>query len=395
MSIQLAFMLGNLLIGTGVMLVYGMLNLMAADLAISVPMAGTLVGVPAAVICISAPLLATLTSRWDRRALLAGAIAFFGLMHMACALAPNHPWLLVLRALTVVSAGIFTPQAAVTLGLVLPAEKRAGAITFIFLGWSVASVAAMPAAAWIGAHVGWRGTFAGFGLLCFFGSYAVWRAVPAGLRGVHLSWGAWRQVAEHPALMGILAVTALSGTGQFTTWAYIAPFTHAMLGPSPELFSALLAWLGACGLIGNVLASRNASRPVGRSWAGAHWNVHLGCTSMALGLLLMALFAGNLWGFLLAATFWGGGVFASNSSQQARLGAASPELAGASIALNTSMIYLGQAAGSLIGGSVIAQWGFGVLPVFGAVLVSAAIAMSFRATRLVRAARMRAAQNPN
>jgi DHA1 family inner membrane transport protein len=48
--------------------------------------------------------------------------------------------------------------------------------------------------------------------------------------------------------------------------------------------------------------------------------------------------------------FLGLGFSASNSIQQARLVQAAPELASASVALNTSSVYVGQAIGSGLGG---------------------------------------------
>jgi predicted MFS family arabinose efflux permease len=52
---------------------------------------------------------------------------------------------------------------------------------------------------------------------------------------------------------------------------------------------------------------------------------------------------------------WGLGCFAANSSQQARLVALAPGLATASIALNSSAMYLGQAAGAATGGWLLAR----------------------------------------
>ena len=56
---------------------------------------------------------------------------------------------------------------------------------------------------------------------------------------------------------------------------------------------------------------------------------------------------------LASATLWGLGTFAANSVQQARLAGIAPNLTSASIALNTSAIYFGQAAGAGIGGTLI------------------------------------------
>ena len=52
---------------------------------------------------------------------------------------------------------------------------------------------------------------------------------------------------------------------------------------------------------------------------------------------------------------WGLGFASTNSMQQARLVAAAPALASASVALNTSVLYVGQAIGSAIGGVLYAR----------------------------------------
>ena len=62
--------------------------------------------------------------------------------------------------LAVIPPAIFTPQAAACVGLLVPAAQRGRAITFVFLGWSVASVLGMPLSAWIGGLFGWRWAFA-------------------------------------------------------------------------------------------------------------------------------------------------------------------------------------------------------------------------------------------
>jgi predicted MFS family arabinose efflux permease len=52
---------------------------------------------------------------------------------------------------------------------------------------------------------------------------------------------------------------------------------------------------------------------------------------------------------------WGLGFASTNSMQQVRLVAAAPSLASASVSLNTSVLYIGQALGSAIGGVLYAR----------------------------------------
>ncbi len=63
----------------------------------------------------------------------------------------------------------------------------------------------------------------------------------------------------------------------------------------------------------------------------------------------------RLIGAAAAGIFWALGFAAINSMQHARLAVTAPDLASASIALNTSVLYTGQALGSGIGGLLFAH----------------------------------------
>ena len=357
------------------MLAPGLLIVLSNDLVASVPQTALLITIAAIAMCFGSPILATLTSDIDRRTVLAGSLTLYAVGHALCAFAPNLTTLIALRTITLLGAAVFTPQAAATLGIVIAPERRAAAITAVFLGWSVASVVGSPLSAWLGAHVGWRGTFGLFAGLCLVGVVWVFRVVPKGLRGASLSRDAWLQVANHPALFAILLVTVVSASGQFTTFAYIAPYVANTLDSSPNTLSLALVLFGMAGLVGNVWATRRIGQH------GATSNVTISMISMCVGMVTLAA-VGSIWvGFIVGALAWGAGVFANNSSQQARLVGASPELAGASIALNTSMIYLGQAIGTSVGGAVIANAGYRWLPLIGATVLMGALALSYRAAR--------------
>src|SRR5678815_3990185 len=108
---------------------------------------------------------------------------------------------------------------------------------------------------------------------------------------------------------------------------------------------------------------------------------------MAASLLLWPL-GSALASAALVLIPWGLGCFASNSAQQARLGRAAPALAPALMALNSSAIYLGQAAGASSGGWTIEHGGYAPLHWIGAAWMAAAITLSLWVGRrgVVRAA---------
>jgi len=365
---------GNFVIGTGVMVVPGTLNDISSNLQVSVPVAGQLITAAAIVMCIGAPLCATLVAGWDRRRLLSLALLWYGVFLFASACMPDFGSLMAVRVLAAIAPAIFTPQAASCINLLVAPAQRGRAITFVFMGWSVASVMGTPLGAWIGGTLGWRMAFSAIALLSLISAAWVWRSLPDGVRPPALSRAAWGQTLRSPALMLCVAVTVLFAAGQFVLFSYFAPYFKQQLQISPEQLSLLFAWYGFFGFTGNVIMSRNIDR-TGAPRA-VMWSV--GC--MALSLLMWPL-ATTVFLAALVTLPWGLGCFASNSAQQARLAGIAPTLASASIALNSSAMYAGQAMGAASGGWLIAQGRMLDLHWFGLAALLAAMAMSWWASR--------------
>ena len=379
-----SLLFGNFVIGTGVMVVPGTLNEITASLAVSVATAGQLITAGAVLMCVGAPLLAALVAGWDRRRLLTLSMLWYALLHAACALAPDFAWLLPLRVLAVIAPAIYTPQAAASVGLLVPPEQRGRAITFIFLGWSLASVLGMPIAALVGGTWGWRAAFASVAVLSLASAAWTWRALPDGVQPPALSRAAWKETFQSPALMACVLVTVLSGAGQFVQFSYIAPYMRQQLAATPGELSLFFMWFGAFGLLGNWLMSRRIDA------VGADRAVMIGLALMAATLLAFPLGTTLALGALVCVP-WALGCFSSNSAQQARLVGIAPPLAAASVALNSSAMYAGQAIGAASGGWLITTRGMASLHWAGFAGLAAAIAVSALATRYARRARAAAA----
>jgi predicted MFS family arabinose efflux permease len=343
-----ALLAGNFVIGTGVMVVPGTLNEISASLAVSVATAGQLITVAAIVMCIGAPLLAAAVAGWDRRQLLALSLLWYAAWHAIAAAMPSFGALLPVRMLTVIAPAIFTPQAAACAGLLVAPEQRGRAVTFVFLGWSLASVLGLPIGALIGGHFGWRMAFVAIAVLSVASAAWVWLTLPQGIRPAALSKAAWSRVLRSPVLMGIVAVTALQGAGQFVLSSYFGPVLKQDFGADPTTLSLVWGLFGVFGVLGNMVVSRFIDR------LGAGRMVLLTSSLIALSLFLWPWAPTLPW---LAAVIvpWGLGCFATNSAQQARLVSLAPALAPGSVALNSSGIYTGQAVGAALGGWLLAN----------------------------------------
>jgi MFS transporter, DHA1 family, inner membrane transport protein len=382
----------NFIVGLSVLLVPGMLTSLASAFSVSVPVAGQLITAGSVVMGLGAPLAAAFTSHIDRRKLLMAATALFVVGHLLCALTTDFTVLMIVRSITVLAAAIITPQAAATIGLLVPPEKRGAAIASIFVGWSLASVLAMPATNLIAVQFGWRAPFVIASVLSLFVLFWLARAVPKGLVVSRLSVQAWIGVAKHPVLIPVLATTLVSFAAQFSLFSFTVPMLEKAFGLSPWLVAGFLTFYGVAGVAGNSLAVRWIPK------IGADRFVTSCLVTISISLLFWALafyvFSSQLvlfnWTPLfvvplgLALLIWGAAGFACNSAQQGRLMAAAPTLASASMALNTSCLYIGQAIGTPVGAFLIAKHGYWALPWVGIVLIALAIAVSLFASSRVK-----------
>ena len=373
-----AFMFGNFIIGTGVLLPAGLLNFLMTDFNLTASQAGRLMLVGGIVVGIGAPVFAALTSRVERRFLLTAALLLYAAGHFASALVPSFELQLVIRALTVVGAAVFTPQAASTVGFLVPQDKRAGAIAFIFIGWSAASVAGIPVGTLLADALGWRSVYALMGGLSLMSALAVWLTLRPGLYVTPLSLAAWKSALSSPLLWIVFLVTLCSMSGQFTLFGYIAPILKQGFGAGTQAISVMFAVVGLAGVFGNTLASRVVAR------FGVDRVIAIGFLSLCVGFLGVGLSWGNLPAAMLASVFWGLGSFSSNSLQQSRLVALAPPLAAATVALNTSVVYLGQSIGSFTGGKLVDAGHMSFAPYVALGFMALALGLSLLATRLTR-----------
>lgn len=375
----LALAFGNFIIGTGLLIVAGMLPQLAEGLGVSLPVAGQLITAFAVTVCVAAPLLASATSRVDRRALLTAMQLLYLAGHLAAALVSSFVPMLAVRVVTSIGAALFTAQAAATAALIVPPQERGRAMAFLFLGWSVAGVLGLPLGAYVGATFGWRAGFALVAALAALGAAAVWSAVPAGLKPQPVDGAMWRAVLTNRGLLSTLAVTALYAAAAFGIFGYFVPAAHAFINASPHEVSLLFGTLGVMSLVGNSAAARVMDR------AGAENVVLCGLGSVLVAHLLWPWSAGAPLLFAAAIAIWGLGFSAGFSAQQARLVALAPAQASVSIALNTSATYLGQAVGTAGAGLIIAHAaagapGYAALAGMSVPLLAAAIGVSLFAS---------------
>ena len=360
---------GNFAIACGVMAPSGVMNDLVDSLQVSAAVAGQLITIGAVFLSVSAPLLAAWVAGSDRRRLLTLWLLWYAVGHALAALSPNFTVLAIVRTVTLLGAAVFTPQAGAAIAVMTPPHARGHAITFVFLGWAVASVLGLPLHAYVAETLGWRVAFGGVAGLSALAAWWVWHVMPDGVRPAALSGAQWRSVFTDRVLMAVVIVTAMAGAAQFTLFTYMAPYFRQVLGATPAQIAGLFMVFGVVGLSSSVVVTRVIDR------LGAARMVAVLFLGMALSFALWP-FAGTVTMMALVIVPWSFGCFAAQSSQHARLTSLAPALAPASMALNSAAIYVGQAVGAATGGAMLAVTGFSHLAWAALTWMVVAIALS-------------------
>ena len=337
------------MVGLSVLAPAGMLPQLSEGLGVTIRDAGLLVTYGAVILCLGSPIVSWLTTRVGRRMLLSGTLAIMAAGHLASSFADSYSTILILRLAMLVFAAIYTPQAASTIALIISEKERPGALAFVFLGWSLAIALGLPLITLFANQFGWRETYFAIGVVCAAVAILNIASLPNRLQGHPLSLQSFVTIARDKTLVLILLITLLQMAGQFSITIYMGPVLAKVADAGAATAGAFFSLLGTAGFLGNMAATWIVVR------AGVRRTLAIFMAIMCAGAGIWAVGAGVLPVMAVGIFAIGLGITAANSMQQARLITAAPMLASATVALNTSLLYVGQAMGSAAAGVLYAH----------------------------------------
>ncbi|VTR75889.1 MFS transporter [Cellulomonas hominis] len=370
---------GTFAIGFGSYVMAGLVPTVSADLGISVSQVGTLVSVYGFTYAISTPLLTLLVRRVPRQVLMGTALALFALAAVGTALATTPTAVAVLRALSAVAAGGFTPTATVLAARLAPPGGSGRAVATVFGGLTTATVLGAPAGNLLGPLLGYRGVYALVAGLAVVALVSVLTLVRAGAdaraRGADPHGGSG---ASGPgpgrAAVGLvaiaLAVSSLETAGAMMVQTYASPLLTETAGIAGVLLSGVLLAYGVAGVAGNVAGGWLADR------YGPGRSITIALTASTLALVLLAPAAASPVTVIAVFSLWGFAAWAMNSPLQNVLLSLSGRHGQLVVALNSSVISLGTGLGALLGGWVIGGPGYGTLGIVAAGVTFAAVLLT-------------------
>ncbi|NRD49633.1 MFS transporter [Corallococcus exiguus] len=359
----LALSLGGFGIGTTEFATMGILPQISSGLGTTIPQSGHVIAAYALGVVVGAPLVAIVTARMSRRALLLLLMVAFTLGNTASALAPTLDTLVVARFMAGLPHGAYFGVASVVGAELLGAGRKGRAVALIMAGLTVANIIGVPVATFLGQQLGWRSTFLLVGAIGLVTLAALWLWVPhvASLGGSSI-----RQelsALKQPQVWWTSLVGAVGFGGLFAVYSYIAPTLTFASGLSESALPWVLALFGVGMTVGAMMGGRLTDHSVSLAmWVG------FGATTLVMALF--ALTATSPWAAVPLVFLIGISAQFLAPAVQVRLMEASPGAPSLAASMSHSALNIANAAGAWLGGVVIAA-GYGYLaPAWAAVALT-------------------------
>jgi DHA1 family inner membrane transport protein len=355
---------GYFVVGVASLAVVGVLGPMGRDLGVAPSAAAGLVTAFALAFAVVAPTAQAALARFALPAIMIAGLVGLAAGTVATALARDYTTALAARILTGAAAALVGPSASSIAAARVPPAARGQALGLVFGGLTVATVAGVPLAAWLGGHLSWRMVFVCVAAAALLAAVLVRTLVPRDAGAGRTSAGRTSAgLADMLALargrvVGAAVLAAmLQMAAQFITYALIGRLLSKRFGAAPDAVALALLVFGGAGVLGNIAAARLTDR------IGANLTLRVSVMGMALSFVVLALAAPSFPAALAALAGWAVFGLMFQAPQQKRLAAAAQERTPVALGLNAAALYLGMAGGSALGGVVYAGLGPAALPV--------------------------------
>lgn len=361
-----ALFLGTFVLGMAELLVVGVLDLIAADMNISLSSTGMLVTTYALGLAFGGPILTAATIRGNRRRLLWLSMMAYVLVNLLMVFADNYAILLAARVLTGSLQGLFIGVAFAVGTSIVPPARMGRAISIVIGGVAVSIAMGVPVGTLIGQSLGWRGAFLSVVVLGLVALVALLVLIPPVASADTGGLGAQARFALAPRVLVVLGVGFLLLGGQYTALTYITPFLQQVTGVSGAWISAFLLAYGLATAVGAFAggwaADRNATRTL--ILANVVLVIALGGLYLVGANAVLVAVAMLLWGLV------GFGLVPSLQYRVVSLAGSGRDLAAT---LPASAVNAGIAVGALLGGWSLDSFGASSVVVAGLVVCVVAL----------------------
>jgi predicted MFS family arabinose efflux permease len=361
----------------------GILPEISQEFHVSTATAGQIVSLYALGQAVGGVLLTSLTSRQSRKKILLASILLFIVGHIFTAMAPAFGLLLTARIISAAAHGLFFSLASAVAVSIVPVDKGASAVAFIFSGFTIATAFAAPLGTYISTFAGWRVPFWGIaavGVIAFVLNYY---ALPNNIKTSANPPSMHDQIklVTTPHVLLMMAVTILGYGSTFATFTYLSPLLTEVAGISPASVSAILVMYGITVAIGNTFGGKIGNRNQLKTllYIFAVQSVVLASMYVAAPHRMTAIIAVGLMGIM---------AFMSIPALQSYILLLAkkyvPSAMDLASSLNIASFSGGITVGATLGGLTIDHMGIGYIPLTAAAMAAAAILLTLVSIHMER-----------
>ncbi len=264
----LALALGGFAIGTTEFVTMGLLKEIAVGIDESIPTTGHVITAYAFGVVVGAPVIVALGARLPRRELAIGLILALGVGNAVTALADGYVPVLVARFLAGLPHGAYFGVASLLAASLVAPERRGRAVSRVMLGLSVATVAGVPAATWLGQQLGWRSAYWAVVVLAVLAAAMVLAFVPHTPGDPQASVRGELSALRRPQVLYAVAAGTVGFGGLFAMYSYVAPIVTDVTGLADSSIPWFLLAFGIGSVAGSWLAGPLADWDVPRLVVG-------------------------------------------------------------------------------------------------------------------------------
>lgn len=252
--------IGGLGIGTTEFTIMGLLPDMAKSLQISIPEAGHLISAYAFGVVVGAPLLIGYSVKFPPKKVLMALMIIFTLFNALSAMAPDYTTMMIIRFLSGLPHGAFFGVGTVVAARMAAKGKEAFNISLMFTGLTVANLAMVPFATYIGHTFHWRWYFVIVSLIGLLALLFLKLWLPAMDANKDTHFMEELKFLNKRQTWMVLMITAIGFGGLFTWFSYITPLMTIVSGIKESYMAYVMILAGAGMVVGNLVGGYLSDR---------------------------------------------------------------------------------------------------------------------------------------
>lgn len=353
----------SFVVGMVELIIGGILDLIAADLNVSLGLAGMLITIFSLTFGIAAPILLVLTAKMERKRLTLIALTVFLFGNILAVVSPVYSVLFLGRIISAAASSILIILCIVLAANIVEPKYRGRAIGIVSMGVSASLVLGVPIGLSLGNLFGWRAPFimiVGLTIVSMIGVHFFMERVPP--RPVSTIKEQIQSLKNSKILFAHLTIFLML-SGHAVLYAYLTPYVKTTMGIGETGISLIYLLFGAAAVSGGAL---------GGTLGDKFGNERVMLTFIVIFtavLFVIPYSTASLAFFTVILVIWGVMSWSVTPPMQSYLMAVEPETADMQISIVNSALHFGIAFGSFVGGITIDRVGVEINPYVGGLFV--------------------------